>query len=366
MKRLPIYSTILLLLFCLSAFAQSKRPQNPEPPFNYSSQEVSFVNSKTDSIVLSGTLTLPNNIKKPPVAILISGSGPQNRDEELKGHKPFLVLADFLTKNGIAVLRYDDRGFGKSTGSFKGSTTYDFATDTESAITFLKSRTDIDTNKIGLIGHSEGGLIAPIVASTNKDVAFIVLLAGPGVDGAKVLTSQSKHMGKLMGMAEEFLNENEKLASSIYKIIQTDTDKEVIRTKITNALNGYKEKNPDSPVVNFINPIMIEQQLKILDSKWLLELIRIDPKVFLEKTTCPVLAINGSKDCQVLPALNLEGIKTALEKGKNKDITIKELEGLNHLFQTADTGNITEYETIEETFSPIALNLIKDWILERF
>lgn len=366
MKLVSCYLNLFLVLFSTALFAQTNRPQEPKEPFNYISEYVTFSNLAVDSIKLSGTLTIPKGIKNPPVAILISGSGPQNRNEELKGHKPFLVLADFLTNNGIAVLRYDDRGFGKSSGSFKGSTTFDFAADAEAAVSFLKSRTDIDSKKIGLIGHSEGGLIAPIVASKNKDVAFIILLAGPGVDGATVLKSQSKHMGKLMGVQDAILNENDKLASVIYNIIKSNTDNKIIKTKITDSLNNYKTKNPMSTISMAITPLMIQQQLKVLESKWLLKFIRTDPKDYLEKTTCPVLAINGSKDCQVLPKLNIEGIKVALEKGNNKDFTIKELEGLNHLFQTSKTGNITEYENIEETFSPIALNLIKDWILERF
>jgi uncharacterized protein len=358
--------SIIFFFFSLVLVSQNNRPQEPKEPFDYTSEDITFTNYTADSIQLAGTLTLPKNIKNPPVAILISGSGAQNRNEELMGHKPFLVIADYLTKNGFAVLRYDDRGVGESKGNFQTATTFDFASDVEAAIHYLKSRKDVNTAKIGLIGHSEGGLIAPMVASKNKDVAFIVLLAGPGVNGADILITQTRKAGELAGTPTGFIDENEKLASIIYEIIRTNTDEELIKTKITEELNGYKTNNPMSVLAPYITPAMIEQQLGILKSEWICNFIRIEPKDYLEKTTCPVLALNGSKDFQVIPDINLEGIKNGLEKGGNKDVTIKELDGLNHLFQTAETGSMQEYGKIEETFSPIALEIIKNWILERF
>jgi uncharacterized protein len=366
LKSLASIFNITFFFFSLVLLSQNNRPQEPKEPFDYTSEEITFINFSADSIQLTGTLTLPKNIKNPPVAILISGSGAQNRNEELMGHKPFLVIADYLTKNGIAVLRYDDRGVGESRGNFQTGTTFDFATDVEAAINYLKSRQDVDITKIGLIGHSEGGLIAPMVASRNKDVAFIVLLAGPGVNGADILITQTRKAGELAGTPSAFLDENEKLASIIYDIIRTNTDNEVIKTEITKALNDYKTNNPMSVLAPYITPVMIEQQLGILKSEWLCNFIRIEPKDYLEKTMCPVLALNGSKDFQVMPEVNLEGIKNTLEKAENKDITIKELDGLNHLFQTAETGSMQEYNTIEETFSPKALEIIKNWISERF
>ncbi|NMH87750.1 alpha/beta hydrolase family protein [Flavivirga algicola] len=357
---------LICFLFCLNLFSQTSRPQEPKEPYNYVSEAVYFTNSKTNNIKLAGTLTLPKDIKKPAAVILISGSGPQNRNEELANHKPFLVLSDYLTNNGIAVLRYDDRGTAESEGVFNDATTFDFATDVEAAITYLKTRNDIDTSKIGLIGHSEGGLIAPMVASKTKDVAYIILLAGTGVNGAKVLETQSRRAAELAGANSAILDENEKLSKIIYNIIRTHSDIENIKIKITEELNNFKTQHPKSLITPYITPALIEQQLSILKSKWLLTFIRIDPKDYLEKTTCPVLALNGSKDFQVLPKINLEGIKSGLEIARNKDVTIKELEGLNHLFQTAKTGSMQEYAQIEETFSPVALKIIKDWILERF
>lgn len=365
------FSNGLIVLFIIcsnSLFSQINRPQNPKAPFNYASEDIFFTNYKADSIKLAGTLTRPKGIKNPPVAILISGSGPQNRNSYIKQfkHSPFLVLSNYLTNNGIAVLRYDDRGISKSEGNFKTATSFDFATDVEAAITYLKTRKDIDTKKIGLIGHSEGGLIAPIVASKNQDVTFIVLLAAPGINGGRILTTQSRKALEQRGINKMIMDDNDKLSKAIYNIIQNETNEEVIKTKITDTLNDFRTKNPMSIVASSITPVMIEQQFKVLKSEWLLSFIRTEPKDYLEKTSCPVLALNGSKDIQVLPEINLNEIKTALEKAQNKDVTIKELEGLNHLFQTATTGSVQEYSKIEETFSPVALELIKDWILKRF
>lgn len=359
---------IFFFLFTIITNAQVNRPQEPIEPFDYSSEDIYFTNFKADSIKLAGTLTLPKNKENPPVAILISGSGPQNRNSELKpfNHSPFLVLSDYLTNNGIAVLRYDDRGIAESEGDFSAATSFDFASDVEAAIAYLNTRTDIDTSEIGLIGHSEGGLIAPIVASRNKDVAFVVLLAGTGLDGATVLKSQSRRAAELAGAQKAVLDENDKLTTIIYDIIKSEMNEKIINSKITKSLKDFKINNPISPLAPYITDAMIQQQLGILKSKWIINFIRTDPKDFLQKTTCPVLALNGSKDFQVIPKINLEGIKNGLEKAGNNDVTIMELEGLNHLFQTAETGSLQEYSKIEETFSPIALDIIKDWILERF
>jgi len=362
------FNITIFVSFISLSFSQNNRPQDPKKPYNYISEAIYFTNKVANNIKLAGTLTLPKNKKNPTVVILISGSGPQNRNEEIKqfNHRPFLVLSHYLTEHGIAVLRYDDRGIEESEGNFKNATTLDFASDVEAAIAYLKTRKDIDTSKIGLIGHSEGGLIAPIVASKNKDIAYIILLAGTGVNGATVLTTQARKAAELLGAPKALVDDNEKLSSHIYNVIKTQTDTTQIKPKITNALYDFKKDNPNSPLSPMINDQLVNQQLGLLESKWLLNFIKLEPKDYLEKITCPVLALNGSKDVQVLPEINLNGIKNALEKSNNKDFIIKELEGLNHLFQTAKTGNINEYKNIKETFSPIALKIIKDWILKRF
>ena len=339
------------------------RPQTPNKPYPYKSIEVSFINIKANNIKLAGTLTIPNNTIKPAVAILITGSGPQNRDEEILNHKPFLVIADYLTRNGIAVLRFDDRGVAQSEGKQKGATSADFATDVEAAINYLKARNDINPNKIGLIGHSEGGFIAPMVASENRDIAFIVLLAGPGVDGAKVLRTQTKKAFELAGMSKEHIDFNDNLYKEIYQLVKTENNVSILKDKMKKLLDKSKENAPKTFAIELTDTV-IKQQVQTLSSPWMRYFIKINPKYFLNKVTCPVLALNGTKDFQVIADLNLNGIKIALKN--NKDVSIKKLEGLNHLFQTCETGSFNEYAEIEETFSPKALTIITNWINKRF
>ncbi len=339
------------------------RPQTPKKPYSYKNEEVSFVNKQANNIKLAGTLTLPNNVEKPAVAILISGSGPQNRDSEVLGHKPFLVIADYLTKNGIAVLRYDDRGVSKSEGTQKNATSADFATDVQAAINYLKTRTDINTTKIGLIGHSEGGFIAPMVASKNKDVAFIVLLAGTGVDGAEVLITQSKKMMELSKLPQNYINYKNEMFHEMYKLVKETNNNDELKSALTTYLNSAKKNAPES-VKNELTNQLIKMQVQTLTMPWMTYFVRTNPQQFLKKTTCPVLALNGAKDFQVLPKLNLNGIEKGLKR--NKDVTITVLANLNHLFQTCETGAFSEYANIEETFSPKALSIISKWINSRF
>ncbi|WP_142783931.1 alpha/beta fold hydrolase [Changchengzhania lutea] len=357
---------IFTALLSLHTIAQSERPQTPQEPFDYTIEDVTFINAVADNIKLAGTLTIPNTNKKAPVAILISGSGPQNRNEDIANHQPFWVIADYLTNHGIAVLRYDDRGTEQSEGDFNTATSFDFATDVEAAIAYLKTRDDINSNQIGLIGHSEGGFIAPVVASKNKDVAFIVSLAGTGVTGENVILSQSRAIGKVSGAAEETLKFNDTLSKIVYHVIKTKKDVNTAQSRIKEQLQLYKTGLGTSPYTPFITDTLINQLANTAADKWLTTFIISDPAVYWSKTTCPVLALNGSKDLQVLPKLNLGGIESALKKVENKDITIKEIEGLNHLFQTSATGNPNEYGTLTETFSEEALEIIKDWILARF
>ena len=357
----------------ISKEVQKTRPQDPIKPYGYQSENVYFTNDKANNIKLAGTLTLPKNIKNPPVVIMISGSGPQNRDEEIAvfNHRPFLVWSDYLTKNGIAVLRYDDRGVAESEGSQENATSADFATDVEAAVNYLKTRKDIDRDKIGLIGHSEGGFIAPMVAfskkenKVNKDIAFIVLLAGTGVDGGEVLTSQARRAAELAGATTEELDFNEILSNKIFDIVKIETDSEKLKTKLANLLHETKTNGPAALTKDITNE-SIKAQIKILSSKWFGYFIRTNPNDFLSEVSCPVLAINGEKDFQVLADLNLNGIKDSLKKANNNDVTIKKMPSLNHLLQTAQTGAADEYKKIEETVSPKALKLVADWINIRF
>lgn len=359
---------LIVLSIALSSgllVAQDLRPQEPSEPFNYTTEEITFENSAADGIVLAGTLSLPNDIKKPTVAILISGSGPQDRNSEILGHKPFLVLADYLSSHGIAVLRFDDRGTAASGGDFSKATSFDFATDVEAAISYLRTRSDINKKNIGLIGHSEGGLIAPIVASRQKNIAFVVLLAGPGIPGDEILYTQNQKIMSISGTPAEAMRLQLDINKGLYDIIKKQA-KDSISVHIDRFLDAYEKKHQANSMLPYLINDASKKQFQVYSTAWLREFIRFDPQPYLSKISCPVLAINGEKDVQVVPDQNLKGIKIALEKAKNKDVTVQKLMGLNHLFQTCDTGMPQEYKTIEETFAPVALALVKDWILARF
>lgn len=338
------------------------RPQEPIKPFPYYSEDITFENKKV-GINLAGTLTLPDKEGVFPVVILISGSGPQNRDEELLGHKPFLVLSDFLTKNGIAVLRYDDRGIAMSKGDFKTATSADFATDVESAIAYLKTRKEINKNKIGLIGHSEGGLIAPMVASKSKEVAFIILLAGTGIQGDSLLLLQKKLIEEASGINKEDIQKGQSSNRKVFDIVNKSTSLEQLNSDLTIYFKQILKDNPNTQKpAEMSDDDFVKLQVKQIASPWMQYFIKYNPAAALEKVKCPVLAINGEKDLQVPPKENLEAIKKALTKGGNKRVATKELPNLNHLFQECNTGSPDEYATIEQTFSPIALTEILKWL----
>jgi len=344
---------------------KAKRPQNPIEPYPYYSEEVTFKNKKA-GVTLSGTLTLPKKEGVYPVVILISGSGPQNRDEELLGHKPFLVLSDYLTRNGIGILRYDDRGTAASTGDFKTGTTQDFATDVQAAIAFLMTKKGVNKNKIGLAGHSEGGIIAPIVAAKSKNVAFIVLLAGTGIPGDELLLLQQELIGRASGESEDNLQLGKKENTELFEIIKKSTDLAQLKKDLFVHMLASLKENPDSGKPEGISDEeYVNFTVEQIASPWMVYFIKYDPSFILEKVKCPVLAINGSKDLQVPPKENLTAIQTALAKGGNQKVTIKELYKLNHLFQECETGSPSEYSEIEQTISPVALELVLNWINEQ-
>ncbi|QJP33477.1 alpha/beta fold hydrolase [Nonlabens sp. Ci31] len=344
------------------------RPQEPKAPFPYKVEEVLFTNAKANNIKLAGTLTLPSEVKNPPVAILISGSGPQDRNEEIVGHKPFLVLADYLTRNGIAVLRYDDRGVAQSEGIHKDATSADFATDVEAAVNYLNTRKDINKKQIGLIGHSEGGLIAPIVIANNKkEVAFFVSLAGPGLRGDQVLLPQMRKGAELKGAPEKEVNFEINLMDQVFQkiIVSKNATNEDLQQELKIMMTAAATKAPDALQAKYSESYITEVSKQFAGS-WMRFFLTYDPATNLEKVSCPVLAINGSLDYQVIPEINLSGMKSAFAKAGNKEVTLKTLPGLNHLFQNATTGSGLEYEQIEETFDPATLQLIASWIKERF
>jgi len=341
-----------------------KRPQEPKEPFPYKSEEVYFINSEAQD-TLAGTLTLPNEKGPFTAVILVSGSGPQNRNEELLGHKPFLVLADYLTRNGIAVLRYDDRGIGESTGEYRSATSEDFADDALAAVEFLKARNDI--NKIGVAGHSEGGLIAPIVATCSDDVDFIILMAGTGIRGDSILMLQSELIMRASASDEVAIKRDLSIHRSIYNVLVSDKDDELIKQQLTTILNdAYESLSEEEKKEVGSREIMVEGQINVLLSPWFRYFVKYDPYPTLTKVKCPVLAINGEKDLQVPPKENLSAIENALKEGGNKNYKMVEMPELNHLFQKCETGSPNEYGNIEETFSPDAMKVIGDWISGNF
>jgi pimeloyl-ACP methyl ester carboxylesterase len=341
------------------------RPQEPKGPFPYVEEEVVCENKKAN-VKLAGTLTLPKGDGPFPAVFLITGSGPQDRNEEILGHKPFWVIADYLTRRGIAVLRVDDRGVGKSTGNFGEATSADFAEDAEAGVAFLKAHKKIDATKIGLIGHSEGGLIAPLVASRNKDVAFIVMLAGPGVRGDTILLEQNKLLLEAEGVDKRTIDRQVKFLSIALPALQKEEDYAAAQKKILEALAKWKAdaEEADRKVIEEFETLA-KGNLGQLGTKWFRYFLNYEPEPVLRKVQCPVLALNGSKDCQVPCKLNLDAIAKALKEGGNKDFTTKELPNLNHLFQTCKTGAFSEYAIIEETIAPAALETMADWIAVR-
>lgn len=338
------------------------RPQEPAPPYTYHTEEVIFQNQKA-GITLAGTLTLPTKNGIFPVVVLISGSGPQNRDEEIVDHRPFLVIADYLTKNGIAVLRYDDRGTAKSTGNFATATSVDLSTDVEAGIQYLKSRKEINKLKIGLVGHSEGGLIAPIVASKSKDIAFIVLLAGTGIRGDQLLLEQQRLIAKASGSTEEQLKKMEMSNRKAFDLINTSKNTKQLKIDLTSYIKQTLIDNPtEEKPQGMSDDDFVKLQVEQITTPWMLYFLMYDPAPTLEKVKCPVLALNGERDLQVHPKENLEAIKNALIKGGNLNVTTHELPGLNHLFQECQTGSPEEYAAITQTFSPKALIELLDWV----
>ena len=351
-----------LLLHRIEKSIEIKRPQEPKKPYPYYEEEVKYEN-KAAGITLAGTLTLPDGEGLFPAAILISGSGPQDRDEAIVGHRPFLVLADYLTSQGIAVLRFDDRGVGESEGNFAMATSEDFATDVLAGIAYLKNREEINTEQIGLIGHSEGGLIAPMVAAHSSDVGFIVLMAGPGLRGEEILYLQGALISKVAGISEEEIIRNRRFNERVYTLIKEEENQGIVAEQLYQILMDYfnelskEEKDKIGDIEAYINV-----QMQSLLSPWFRYFLIYDPSPTLSMVKCPVLVINGEKDLQVPPSENLSAIEKALIEGGNKDFIIKEFPGLNHLFQSAETGSPDEYARIEETISPVVLKYISDWI----
>lgn len=341
------------------------RPQTPKPPFPYRSVEVTYEN-KAGGVKLAGTLTIPAGSGPFPAAILLTGSGAQDRDETILGHKPFLVLADALTRRGIAVLRVDDRGVGGSTGSSTDSTTDDFAGDALAGLAFLRTRAEIDPRRIGLIGHSEGGLIAPLAASRSRDVAFIVMMAGTGLPGAEILKMQGLLIWKAEGLSGADLKAARDSQARAIEIFLHEKDAKAASLKMAAAMKEVLAAMPESARKAAEDAgIFSDAAIDRWNNAWFRSFLAYDPRPALRQVRCPVLAINGEKDLQVPPKENLAEIEKALRDGGNRDVKTVAFAGLNHLFQPCKTGSPSEYARIETTLAPEVLTTIADWIIEK-
>ncbi len=355
--------------FPLSLYKAEKktqlRPQEPKEPYPYTVEEIVFANSK-EKIKLAGTLTLPQQKeKKYPAVLLIAGSGPNDRDETVFGHKPFWVLADYLTRHEIAVLRYDKRGIGESEGEYFMATMQDFADDAEEAINYLKTRKEIDSSKIGLIGHSEGGIIAPMIAAKNGDVSFIVLMAGLGVSGVDLSLAQNQFAFNKTSLSKEEKEHLNEMLKDIYNSVLSwgeyvGTDIE--RTLLKQKLGELWENLPMEIQRSVLKDAFIEKTSANIATPWFRHFLLTNPSDYLKNVSIPVLAINGENDTQVEYKTNLGLIENALKKGNNKHYTIKSYPQLNHLFQESTTGEIEEYGKIEQTISPKVMEDVTNWI----
>ena len=329
---------------------QHARPQDPQPPYHYHIEEVTFVNEKEGN-TLVGTLTIPEGEGPFPAMVLVTGSGQQNRDEELMNHRPFWVIADYCALHGIAVLRYDDRGIGRSTGEVENATSLDFSYDAEAAFDYLRNREEINASKVGILGHSEGGVINFMVASRRPEVAFLVSLAGPAVNGIEVLKEQQAAILRAQGMSEEMVQFNGNANAQMFDIIEASNDREEADTLLRQLLKGWG-----------YNEELIEQTVGQMASPWMYYFLKYDPSEAIVKTNCPALLLNGSKDLQVIASQNLPAYEKIIADYGKTNLTLRELPDLNHLFQHCETGSPNEYFEIEETISPDVLEMIAGFV----
>lgn len=319
------------------------------------------IENTEDSISLSGTLLLPSEKGIYPAVILISGNGKHKRDAEFGNHKPFLDISNHLSKNGFAVLRYDKRGVGQSTGDYNLATSFDFANDVKSALDYLLTRDDINKQQIGLIGHSEGGLIAPIVASKSSDVAFIISLAGPSLSGDKILLSQQKAIASSKGLSSSEIEKSQKINKEAFDIVKVYKNMDTLKRKMTEYIKNISLNDPEK-AENITYEEYVNAQVKGILNPWMINFLRYEPSDFIKNVKCPVLAINGDKDLQVLASQNLPEWKRILENSGNENVTIKEFFNLNHLFQNSETGLPEEYENLNESFSTKVMEEMSIWI----
>ncbi len=349
---------LAFMLFATTLFA-NERPQEPKAPYPYHEEEVSFENS-ADSVKLAGTLTWPDTEGPFPAVVLLHGSAPLDRNSTMFGHKPFLVLADHLTRQGIAVLRFDKRSAGQSTGDYNSANLEDFARDALAAVDYLKTREEI--NQIGLIGHSEGGMTASLSASKSEDISFIVLMGAPCVNWEELISMQESLLQRADGVSEESIKKNRKFRKEIFAVLKKEKNREIAEKQL-NQLFTKLSADQRKIAEAYYGPS--EGQIQFFNSVGFRYNLSYEPAVTLKTLKIPVLALNGELDFVVTPGQNLSRIAKTLKEAEHEDFTIMELPKLNHGFQTCKTGSMMECATIEETLAPSALNAISGWILER-
>jgi pimeloyl-ACP methyl ester carboxylesterase len=352
--------TLPLTLIRVAKPTALNRPQEPKKPYPYIEEEVTVPNA-TAGIKLAGTLTLPRGRGPHPAVVLITGSGPQDRDEAVMGHRPFLVLADYLTRQGLAVLRCDDRGAGRSTGDFAKAVEVDFVEDALSAVTYLRTRTEIDPQHIGLIGHSEGAIVASQAAVRSSQIAFIVMLAGPGVPMQQLLARQGHDIAASKGWGEDLLSAYDRVTQQTFRLVKEEEDPVIFASKLRELYQREIAKLTDEQRrASGWNDGVMDLQIRFWQSPWIRQLVKYDPRPTLVTVRCPVLAVNGENDIQVAAQENLDAIRTALTSGGNTSVTTLQLPGLNHLFQKCEKRSV-EYGQIENTFDSSALKVISEW-----
>jgi uncharacterized protein len=345
--------------------SEMQKERATEAPPSYREAEVKITNG---NITLAGTLTLPERGESFPAAILITGSGAQNRDEEIFGFRPFRILADHLTRNGYAVLRCDDRGVGGSTGTMTTATTADFATDVTAMMGFLQARADIKKSQIGLIGHSEGAVVASMVAAGSRDPAFVVLLSGPAMRGDSVIFEQIKTLGHLQGESEEAIQRGLALQGRVFATVRAQKGWDLLRTELLSEMRHAMESlaaDQKSTITDSVLNARLDLQMKAIQTPWFAFFISHDPTADLAGIHCPVLALFGGLDQQVAPNLNAGPMKAALLKSGNTDVTVTIIPGVNHLYQKAVTGGPSEYAGLEKKFADGVLGVLSDWLAKR-
>ena len=333
-----------------------------KPAYSFYTENVTFINPKS-KILLAGTLTLPKKTGNFPIVVLVSGYGPDDRDAEKYLHKPFQVLAEYLTMNGIGVLRYDDRGVGQSKGEFRTATTEDFKTDVESAMEYLKKRPEVDKKKMSLIGQGEGGLIAAMIASKSNDIKCIAMLGAPGMRGDNLMIHKARTIAAASGASEEDVVKINKIYSKTFRIITDSLETRVMKEEVTDFLNMSFKKIPlsNGKPKGMSFDQYVDTKVDELTNPWMLQYIKIDPAAYFETVKCPVLVLHGEKDLEVPTELNTLAIKNAFNKAQNNEVTIKVLPKLNHLFQECKTGLPDEYPSITEIISTSALDELSEW-----